>query len=224
MKRLRNIAIYYIVFGIACALSFVFFNFFWVGIAGLLLLIYYYIAKYVYQQHKIPSRVSATMQNILTVFFVLLPLLALLSVELYYNRSFKQMIIVPENYEGIIVVGYGDTKQSNKQWKDGYRVIKVNSNGIAKTSFTVPEYIGSQLDGTLIHYSNDLNSTIPIKSADPINNDTTKTNAYIVDFTKNYQIYILTKRFSKFFKPKTFNEPDSLSKIKIDAKLDSLNN
>ena len=222
MTRVRNIAIYYIVFGIVCAISFVFFDFYWIAIAGVLLLIYYYVAKYVFKVQELKGGLSKTAINVISIFFIVLPPLSLLGIELYYHRPFKQKIVVPENYEGVVVVGYGSERIKKQEWDDGYRLIKVDKHGLGETGFKIPEFIGGTLDETVIYYNNHLNHPIPVLSSDPQNNDTTKTSAYIVDFTDDYQVYILTKNYKKYFLANTYNKPDSIAGQKITVALNQL--
>jgi energy-coupling factor transporter transmembrane protein EcfT len=222
MNRVRNIAIYYIVFGVICAVSFVFFDFYWIAVIGVLVLIYYYVAKYIFKVRELKGGISKTAVNIISMFFIVLPPLSLLGIELYYHRPFKQKIVVPKNYEGVVVVGYGAGNIKKEQWDNGYRLINVDNGGLAKTKFKIPKFISGTLDATLIYYNNDLNNPIPVLSSDPLNNDTTKTSAYIVDFTDEYQVYILTKNYKKFFVANTYNKPDSIAEQKITIALNKL--
>ena len=222
MTRLRNIAIYYIVFGIICAISFVFFDFYWIAIVGALVLLYYYVAKYLFKVQKAQPGLSKSAVNIISIFFIALPPLSLLGIELYYHRPFKQKIVVPENYEGVVVVGYGNENKAKEEWDNGYRLIKVGDGGLAETSFKIPGFISGTLDETLIYYNTNLNKPIPVLSSDPLNNDTTKINAYIVDFTDEYQVYVLTKNYKKFFIANTYNKPDSVAQQKITSALNKL--
>jgi hypothetical protein len=222
MSRVRNIAIYYIVFGIICAISFVYFDFYWIAVIGVLLLLYYYVAKYVFKVRELKGGLSKTATNIISILLIVLPPLSLLGIELYYHRPFKQKIVVPENYEGVVVVGYGSERIKKQEWDDGYRFIKVDKQGLGETGFKIPEFIGGTLDETIIYYNNDFNHSIPVLSSDPLNNDTTKTSAYIVDFTDDYQIYILTKNYKKYFIANTYNKPDSIARQKITVALNQL--
>lgn len=182
---------------------------------------YYYVAKYVFKVN-VQTGLSKGAVNIISIFFIVLPPLTLLGIELYYHRSFKQKILIPKNYEGVVVVGFGLEKSGKAEWDNGYRLIKVNNEGLAATRFTIPQFIGGTLDATIIYYSNDLNSSMPVLSSDPLNNDTTKANAYIVDFTDEYQVYVVTKNYRKYFVANTYNKPDSIAERKIALALNKL--
>lgn len=222
MKRLRNIAFYYIIFGALCALSFIFFDFLWVGVIGVALLLFYYVARYIFKAQTIFPGVSKNTVTTLSILFVLLPPLSLLGAELYYHRPFKQMITVTPNYEGVIIVEYGSNKQVNNTYYNGYRLIQANSTGTAQTSFKIPGYISSPVENTLISVENNKSAQIPILYSDPANNDIQTLRAYLIDYTNDYQTYVVTKNYRKFFKPNSFNEPNKATELRISVVLDSL--
>lgn len=224
MKRLRNIAFYYIVFGALCALSFIFFDFLWVGVIGIVLLLFYYLTRYMFKVQAIFPGLSKNTVTTLSIFFVLLPPLSLVSAELYYHRPFKQIITIKPNYEGVIVVAYGSNKHVNNTYYNGYRLIQTNNTGTAQTSFKIPNYISSPVEHTIISVENNKDTQIPILYSDPANNDTQTLRAYLIDYTNDYQTYVVTKNYRKFFKPNSFNEPNKATELRVSAVLDSLNN
>lgn len=199
-----------------------FFDFYWIAVIGVLLLLYYYVAKYVFKVRELRGGLSKTVTNIISILLIVFPPLSLLGIKLYYHRPFKQKIVIPENYEGVVVVGYGSERIKKQEWDDGYRLIKVDKHGLGETGFKISEFIGGTLDETVIYYNNHLNHPIPVLSSDPQNNDTTKTSAYIVDFTDDYQVYILTKNYKKYFIANTYNKPDSIAGQKITVALNQL--
>ncbi|MBS7563527.1 hypothetical protein KHS38_03835 [Mucilaginibacter sp. Bleaf8] len=217
MKFLRNLAIYYIVLGLLCGVTFALFGFFWIGVVGLVLLAAYYIAKYFFKVEAILPGLSKWAKRLLSAFLILLPILTLTGIELYYHRSFKQLIVIPDNYEGLVIVAYENGQVNNEAWQDGYRLIKADSRGLAKTSFEMPEHIVATLSETRICYTGNLSKSLPIEYHAPVNHQNEPT-AYMVDFTDNYQIYVITSDFNNFFVPQSSNE----LKAEVDKKLSSI--
>ncbi|MCD9621225.1 hypothetical protein LVJ99_09670, partial [Tenacibaculum maritimum] len=58
MKRLRNIGIYYTVFGFLLMISFIFMNLWRISIIGIALLLIYFILKTVYKKNRIETTFS----------------------------------------------------------------------------------------------------------------------------------------------------------------------
>ena len=141
MKRLRNVGIYYIVFGIFLMISFIFTNLWRIAILGLLLLIIYYILKYGYKKKKITFFISRKNEILWDIFLILSPFIYMSLTCWYVWRPYHQAIVLPKGYEGIVVVKYNEPDGQIEKWTSGFlgigssHLIEVDTTGIAKTKF-----------------------------------------------------------------------------------------
>ena len=178
MKRLRNIAVYYIVLGILCLCSFWLYGFWPLAIIGFILLCIYIFLRFVCGIKNIQFKTSKSKFFIWDIFLYLHPIILIVSILLYLTKPFKQVIVLPKDYEGVVVIKYDQTNGQPKLWIDnflgfgGYRLIKVNKDGFAKTQFKYEDkYVpimgtesGVTLEGMKIYYENDSNNEIPLFS------------------------------------------------------------
>ncbi len=182
MKRLRNISIYYIIFGVLCAISFIYFQLWRILIPGVVLLIIYLILRFIFRIKTLPPKLNKNQSLFISIFLYALPILFIFWVNWYGERPYRQTIIIPENYEGVIAIKYGQY-DGQRQWTGGFlgigasRLIKVDTFGIAFTQF---KYHNNNLsflntraprfnNGLEIYFKNDLKHKIPIIT-DPISN------------------------------------------------------
>lgn len=68
MKRLRNIGIYYTVFGFLLAISFIFFKLWPISILGIVLLLTYFILKFGFKKKKIATRLTKKKSTVFKFF------------------------------------------------------------------------------------------------------------------------------------------------------------
>ena len=141
MKRLRNVEIYSIIFGLLLMIGFIFTNLWPIGILGGIVLITYYVLKYGFKKKRIPHATKPQLV-VLDVFLVLFPFLYVILALWYVWRPYKQAIVLPDKYEGIVVVQYDRPEGQEKKWIGGFlgiggsRLIMVDSTGMAKSQFT----------------------------------------------------------------------------------------
>ncbi|CAA0149566.1 hypothetical protein ACE1MK_15315 [Tenacibaculum maritimum] len=222
MKRLRNTGIYYTIFGILLAISFVFFQLWRISILGIFLLLIYLILRFGFKKKEIATRLDRRQLQKLDFFLAIFPILYVILTLWYVWRPYKQSIILPKGYEGVVAIQYNKPNGLVKKWTGGFlgigasRLIEVDSTGIAKTQFkflnNAISFLGmkqsNQNDGGLkIYYENDLDNEI-VKGADGVyysykNNN--ELGIYFTDFnyyplmifvivkTKNYNKYFMTK-------------------------------
>ncbi|MCG8776353.1 hypothetical protein [Tenacibaculum finnmarkense] len=180
MKRLRNIGIYYAVFGILLMISFIFTNLWRISIIGIILLLVYFFLKIVCKKKKIVTKLTKQQLQLWDFILVILPFVYVLLASWYVWRPYKQTIILPKNYEGVVAIQYDRPNGQKEKWTGGFlgigtsRVIEVDNTGIAKTQFkfhnnAIP-FLGAKQNyqnkgGLKIYYENDLNNEI-IKDAD----------------------------------------------------------
>ncbi|MCF6350653.1 MAG: hypothetical protein L3J23_06420 [Flavobacteriaceae bacterium] len=224
MKRLRNISIYYIIFGVLCAISFIYFQLWRILIPGVALLIIFLILRFIFRIKTLPPKLNKTQSLYVSVFLYALPILFIFWVSWYGERPFRQTIIIPENYEGVIAIQYGQY-DGQRQWTGGFlgigasRLIKVDTFGIAFTQF---KYHNNNLDflntraprlnnGLEIYFKNDLKSDIPYKEYPKSINfkndfekavEKGKSVAYFTEFnTPPLMIFVVTKpsNYHKYF-------------------------
>ncbi len=221
MKSLKYIAIYYILLGIACLFIYSLFGLCRVSIVGVLLLFVYYILKHYYEIKEFPVKIPKAVSFLLTVFFVLLPFIVVIGIQLYYERPYKQIILLPDAYEGPVVLLYDKAKGQQKIWKDGYRIIKVDSNGLGCTQFKPEENRVGSLEGIKVYLRNDLTHELKVLYYDDktmLSDSVNKKQAwYVVNFSDYRNEFIITSDYNKYFKPNTDNElKDELKKITDD--------
>lgn len=161
-------------------ISFVFTNLWRISIVGIALLLFYFFLKIVYKKKEIVTRLTKEQLQFWNFILIILPFIYILSVSWYVWRPYNQTIILPEKYEGVVVVQYDRPDGQSKKWTGGFlgigasRIIEVDSTGIAKTKFkfhnnAIP-FLGAKQThhnkgGLKIYYKNDLNNEI-IKGAD----------------------------------------------------------
>ncbi|MET4080469.1 hypothetical protein ABIB40_000409 [Pedobacter sp. UYP30] len=175
MKRLRNVGIYYTVFGALLAISFVFFKLWRISILGILLLLTYLVLRFWFKKKTLPTRLTSDQLRSWSLFLMVFPFIYVAATLWYIDRLYRQSIILPAGYEGVVAVQYDRQEGQKRKWIGGFlsigasRVIKIDSSGIAKTRFKflhnaipfldVEQHV--QNDGGLkIYYENDLNNEI----------------------------------------------------------------
>lgn len=175
MKRLRNIAIYYIVLGILCFCSFWLYGYWKLAIIGAIGLIFYLVLRFVFKNKSISINISKRTLFVWDCFLYSLPILFIIFSWLYLTKPFNQTIVLPKGYEGIVTIEYEQKDGQPKKWIDesfgmgGSRLIKVAKNGKAKTQFKYDDkyvpllgtYSQVSLAGMKIYYEGNLNIEIP---------------------------------------------------------------
>ncbi|MDE1206854.1 hypothetical protein [Tenacibaculum larymnensis] len=174
MKRLRNTAIYYIIFGALLTVSFFFFKLWPISILGILLLLFYLILRFGFKKKNIKNNLTKQQLILWDAFLILFPFIYVILFSWYVWRPYNQAIILPKNYEGIVAVQYNIPDGQAKEWTGGFlgigasRLIKVDSTGMAKSQFTyhnnaIP-FLGAQQHsspkGLKIYYEDDLDNEI----------------------------------------------------------------
>ncbi|AWG25826.1 hypothetical protein [Flavobacterium kingsejongi] len=175
MKRLRNIAIYYIVLGILCFCSFWLYGFWKLSIIGVVLLIVYFLLRFVFKIKNIAFNISKSKFIVWDCFLYLLPIIFITFSFWYLTKPFNQTIVLPKGYQGIITIEYDQKEGQPKKWigeslgMGGSRLIRVDNNGRAKTQFKYEDkyipllgtYSQVSLKGMKIYYESNLNAEIP---------------------------------------------------------------
>ncbi|MGB0879531.1 MAG: hypothetical protein ACPGTO_03090 [Polaribacter sp.] len=184
MKKLKNIGIYYVVLAL---LSFIlsigvglllFLPLIPIGVLGVVFLVIYLFSKTINNEKPVivyAPKKWLGLSRVLNVILILLPFI-LYAISMWYVwRPYKQVVVIPENYEGVIVICYNKKDGQAKEWTGGFlginasRLIEVDTTGIAKTQFNfhnnaIP-FIGakqtySNRGGLKIYYKNDLENEI----------------------------------------------------------------
>lgn len=180
MKKLRNIAIYYIVLGLLCGTVFWWYLFgLWrLAVIGTILGVVYLFLRFVLGLRAVAVERPNKKLIVWDVFFYLHPIILIICFLWYVDKPFNQTIVLPISYEGIVVIEYDRKDGQPKEWINtflglgGSRLIKVNKNGYAKTQFKVEDlyvptfgsHSGATLKGLQIFYENDLENEIPFFS------------------------------------------------------------
>ncbi|CAA0210562.1 hypothetical protein [Tenacibaculum maritimum] len=233
MKRLRNIGIYYTVFGFLLMISFIFTNLWRISIIGIALLLIYFILKTVYKKNRIETKLTKQQLQLWDFSLVILPFIYVLLASWYVWRPYKQTIILPQNYEGIVAIQYDRPNGQKEKWTGGFlgigasRIIKVDTTGIAKTQFkfhnnAIP-FLGVKQNyqnkgGLKIYYKNDLDNEI-IKDADGKyqiykNQNIEDPNIYFTGHTK-YPLIIFVITKSKNYNNYFMSEEEMINEYKV---------
>lgn len=180
MKRLKNTGIYYTIFGILLAISFVFFQLWRISILGIFLLVIYFFLKFVFNKKEIVTKLNKKQLKNIDFFLIISPILYVILTLWYVWRPYKQSIILPKDYEGIVAIQYERPDGQPYKWIGGFlgigasRLIEVDSTGIVETQFkfhhNAISFLGLRQTyhnrgGLKIYYENDLNNEI-VKGAD----------------------------------------------------------
>lgn len=177
MKRLRNISIYYIIFGVLCFVSFFASKLWPITLVGVFLFLTFLILKFIFNFKTLPLKLTKKQSRYIKFFLYLLPFIFSFWVFWYIGRPYRQTIIIPKNYNGVVAIKY-EQKDGQKQWTNGLlgigasRLIKVDSTGIAKTQFAYHnndiKFLGiskpNYSNGIKIYFENDLKLKIPIQT------------------------------------------------------------
>ncbi|WP_158977558.1 hypothetical protein [Cellulophaga sp. L1A9] len=175
MKRLRNTGIYYLIFGILLAVSYVFSNLWPISILGVLLLLIFLVLKYFFKEASFIFSWNKRALQLLDVLLIALPFIYVALISWYVWRPYRQTIILPNTYQGIVAVKYNEANGQDEIWTSsffglcGSRLIKVDTSGIARTSSTfhnnsVPLLGFRQMNhnrgGLKIYYENNVDDEI----------------------------------------------------------------
>lgn len=176
MKKLRNISIYYIVLGILLFCS-IFFSKLWkLSIIGVILFFIYLILRFIFKVKTFQVHWSKDKMSLWNHFFYLHPILLVVFILWYSDRPFNQTIILPKNYEGVVVIDYDISDGQEENWTEtflgmgGSRLVKIDKKGYAKTKFKYPDnsipildissgYVN--LEDMEIYFENNLEKEIP---------------------------------------------------------------
>ncbi len=184
MKRLRNIGVYYTGLTLFSVLLSV-----WgglllfkpllpFGVIGIVcLLLYAFMKRNRKNRNKKENKWAKKYRGVINSALYLLTFLFYVAVIWYVHRPYKQTIVLPQGYEGVVAVQYDKPNGQPKQWIGGFlgfgasRFIKVDSTGVAETQFTFHNnaiaLVGAKQDhynegGLKIYYENDLlNEIVP---------------------------------------------------------------
>ncbi len=187
MKKLRNIAIYYIVLGLLCGTVFWWWLFgLWrLAVVGVVLGALYLFLRFVWGLKTNTDEQPKNKLIIWDILFYAHPILLIALVLWYVEKPFNQTIVLPKEYEGVVVIDYdresGQPKERINTFLGlgGSRLIKVNKKGYAKTQFKVEDifvptfgsHSGATLKGLQIFYENDLENEIPFFSRERFSDD-----------------------------------------------------
>ncbi|MFV0305620.1 MAG: hypothetical protein ACK5IC_09100 [Moheibacter sp.] len=176
MKTLRNIGIYYTTIGVLCGISWWFFQFYRIVFVGLAILLLYLVLRYLFQIKELPFNLTQKQPSLLNLCLYALPFLFMLGVFLYLNPSYKQKIVVPKDYEGLVVIFYDQPNGQEKKWMDGFLgigqswLIEVDSTGVAKTKHKYPKreipFLHASdnpdyFENVKVYFKNDLKESLP---------------------------------------------------------------
>ena len=213
MKRLRNTGIYYTIFGILLAVSFIFFKLWRIAIVGILLLLVYVILRFLFGIKKVETNLNKLQLEYLDAILGAFPVFYVILTMMYISRPYRQAVVLPAGYEGVVAVQYDKPNGQEEKWIGGFlgigasRLIEVDSTGIAETQFkflkNAVRHLGirqteSNDGGLKIYYENELDDEI-VKGADGIYYDYENTieNQPSIYFTgfKGYPliIFVVTK-------------------------------
>ncbi|MFB9057141.1 hypothetical protein ACFFU9_10345 [Mariniflexile ostreae] len=233
MKKLRNIGIYYTVFGFLLMISFVFTNLWRISIVGITLLLVYFFLKIIYKKNRIETKLTKQQLQLWNFILIIFPFIYILFTSWYVWRPYNQTIILPKNYDGVVAIQYDRPDGQKEKWTGGFlgigasRIIEVDTTGIAKTQFkfhnnAIP-FLGVKQNyqnkgGLKIYYENDLNNEIIIgadgKYQTYKNQNIKHPNIYFTGLTK-YPLIIFvitkTKKYDNYF----LNEEEMINEYKI---------
>ena len=237
MKRLKNISIYYIIFGVLCALSFVAFQLWRILILGVILFVLFLILRFIFRIKELPPKLTKKQSLYMSFFLYALPFLFTFWIFWYVGRPFKQTIIIPENYEGVVAIVYGQ-EDGQRQWTGGFfgigasRLIKVDTLGVAFTQFkfhnTSIDFLDINQDtynnGLKIYFKNDLENKIPYKeypksnykNSFEIQSEKGLPVAYMIESNPPFVLFIVSipSNYYKYF----MNEEEKMELIKTKNK------
>ena len=136
--RLRNYGLYYLAYGVLMAISFVLFKLWPIALLGLLMLgAHFFVGRRGSQRSGTTGK--PWWASPIDIGVVIFPLLLTGFVLWYPGRAYRQLIVLPDRYEGRVWVQYDRPDGDAVEWMGGLfgvgasRVIRVGRDGIAKT-------------------------------------------------------------------------------------------
>ncbi|KGK29644.1 hypothetical protein EL45_13700 [Cellulophaga sp. E6(2014)] len=97
--------------------------------------------KYFFKEASFAFSWNKRALQLLDVLLIALPFIYVALISWYVWRPYRQTVILPNNYEGIVAVKYNVVNSQDEIWTSsffglcGSRLIKVDTSGIARTSF-----------------------------------------------------------------------------------------
>lgn len=175
MKRLRNVGIYYTLFGIGLLLSFVYALLWPISLLGIALFLLFLILRFGFKKKRFPIKITEVQLRYWDLFLIAFPFFYVGLINWYVSRPYRQTVILPAGYEGVVAVQFDKPNGQAKNWTGGFlgicasRSIKVDSTGVAETQFkfinySIPwlglEQVEYNNGGLKIYYENDLRHEI----------------------------------------------------------------
>jgi hypothetical protein len=128
MKTLRNFGYFNILVSLPLG-YFLFTNwYFWLLPAGVV----FWLVALIFRDRQL---VSSRWQTAIGLLPLVVTTAAIVSATARANQPFRQTILVPAGYRGLVVIGYGIADGQPEAWEDGNRLIRVSSQGTADTQF-----------------------------------------------------------------------------------------
>lgn len=175
-KPFRNIALIYAVLVATWNMA----RLLWMGdIMMILLMGPLFLALYLAYRYK--QDTPGTLKTIVLHFVMYAhPVLLTMSIFYYLTMPYRQTIILPKGYEGLVVIQYDEPQGAPKEYTGGFLglgrswLIKVDRNGWAKTQHKYSDrhipildassWNNNYLEDAKIYYEGDLNTQIPVSN------------------------------------------------------------
>ena len=197
-RRLLTYGLYYLAYGALMAVSFVLFKLWPIALLGLLMLVAH---LFVSGRARESSGTAGQpwWASPIDIGIVLFPILLTGFVLWYPGRAYRQIIVLPDGYEGRVWVQYDRPEGNAVEWKGGLfgvgasRIIRVGRDGIAKTQAAIHdtdvEILGARTtpgfrQGTQVVYAGSVEDeivpNIDISYKDHVNQDPGRPSLFFV--------------------------------------------
>lgn len=122
---------------------------------------------------------------------VIIPFLSMVAYYFWFKRPYNQKIIVPENFKGMVLIGYANPNGKAIEWDGFNRIIHLNKKGEA---LTIDEWYPLTNAGTDFYYLNSKKEliTIPFHLVQNIDfDDTSKVYVFPGDHDRDCWSFII---------------------------------
>lgn len=185
MKRLLYLSLYYMLCGYLFAISFIFFRLWKIAILGAFFFLLFLVLRYIFGVKTLPPKLTKAQFWLWNMFLIFSPFLYVILLSAYVWRPYRQAVILPADYRGVVAIQYEKPGGQEKKWTGGFlgmgasRLIQVNTSGVAETQFTYHDtsikFMGigqapNQNKGLKVYFRDNLKRPIPwgqLSTSDP---------------------------------------------------------
>lgn len=195
MKILRNAGIFLIPFSIFYCYVIEFFTMIgpWMFCFGIFL----------FAMSQVLRLFNGKLSDAVQIIIIVFPFVALTSYSLFIRRPYRQIIVVPENYEGMLTINYAVDTAKEVEYDRFAPVVYVGDRHIIYVPYQPFKLRDISIDGIEVYQGSLKGKSIPI-FFDGYNKSVY--GMYYVDCSSEKCRFVITREYLKYFREKGFND------------------